>query len=162
MVGAAKLASHGAHGMGVRHPAPIGAADVHRLKSKLLAAAYTQHGVDLAALFARYDTSGCGALGLWSLGPRLQRMLPGVLTDRQVARLLATMDGDGDGAITCAEFVSFVVSRDDQLCADEGRFAAAVLEGAAGTRRGARAALSGAHVRVSLISSISGSRQCPT
>ena len=60
------------------------AAHLVKLKRKLLAAAYAQHGVDLAALFARYDADHSGALSLIELAPHVQKLLPGALTHDQV------------------------------------------------------------------------------
>jgi len=94
-----------------RHAPPVGPAQLDALKGKLLAAAYSMHGVDLAHLFAHYDTDGSGALELAELGPRLQKLLPGALSAEQLASLLRTVDRDGDGRVTLAEFIFFVNSR---------------------------------------------------
>jgi hypothetical protein len=102
-----------AEGARRRHAPPVGPAQLDALKRKLLAAAYSLHGVNLAHLFARYDTDGSGALELAELGPRLQKLLPGALSAEQLASLLRTVDRDGDGRVTLAEFIFFVNSRHD-------------------------------------------------
>jgi hypothetical protein len=94
-----------------RHAA-VGAVELERLKRALLAAAYTQHGVDLAALFRRFDADGSGTLDLGELGPHLQKMLPGVLSGAQLRRLLSAADADGNGELSMDELVAFVESRE--------------------------------------------------
>jgi Ca2+-binding EF-hand superfamily protein len=99
-----------AGGMFGRH-AHTGSEELEQLKRKLVAAAYTSHGVDLGALFESYDLDHDGALQLAELGPHLQKMLPGVLSKQQEDKLLAAMDADGDNQVTLAELVAFVDSR---------------------------------------------------
>jgi Ca2+-binding EF-hand superfamily protein len=99
-----------AGGMFGRH-AHTGSDELESLKRMLLAASYTAHGVDLGALFEGYDHDHDGALQLAELGPHLQKMLPGVLSEQQEKKLLAAIDTDGDGQVTLAEFAAFVASR---------------------------------------------------
>ena len=99
-----------AGGMFGRH-AHAGSDELESLKRKLLAASYTAHGVDLGSLFESYDVDHDGALELLELGPHLQKMLPGVLSEQQEKKLLAAIDTDGDGQVTLAEFATFVASR---------------------------------------------------
>ena len=73
------------------------------LKSRLLAASYTAHGVDLPALFDSYDTNGDGRLVLSEIASHLQKMLPGVLTEKELRAVLAEMDYDSGGAVTLLE-----------------------------------------------------------
>ena len=100
-----------AGGMFGRH-AHTGSEELEQLKRKLIAAAYTSHGVDLGALFESYDLDHDGALQLAELGPHLQKMLPGVLSKQQEDKLLAAMDVDSDGSVTLAELRTFVETRD--------------------------------------------------
>ena len=87
------------------------AAEVDAIKGRLLAAAYTIHGVDIAALFARYDVDSSGELDLAELGARLQKLLPGVLSEEQLQCLLDSMYHDSDGRVDLGEFFFFVNSR---------------------------------------------------
>ena len=106
------------NGHGQRAP-PVDAEAAEHVRRALMAAAYTQHGMDLGALFGRdHDLGMDGADAamsamplLWSaaeLHPHLQRLLPGVLSRAELRALFAALDTDADGRATLGEVLAFV------------------------------------------------------
>ena len=93
------------------HHAHLGREEIDHLSRSLLAASYTQHGVDLGALFARYDHNGDGTLSLEELHAVVERLVPGTVTEAQLRRLFAMIDRDHNGCIDYREFADFVAMR---------------------------------------------------
>ena len=83
-----------------------------QIKHKLTAASQTMaHGQDLHALFRSIDRDRSGLLSVEELGRGIARLLSGVLDDAEIGSLLAEIDTDCSGGVTCDEFVCFCTSR---------------------------------------------------
>ena len=91
--------------------AHFGKAELERLRRKMLAASYTQHGTDLHELFSRYDRNNDGTLSPEELHSVVQRLLPGIVSDVQLRHLIALMDEDHNGRVDFGEFADFIASR---------------------------------------------------
>ena len=104
------------NGNGRRHgqrAPPVDFKVVEHVRRALMAAAYTQHGMDLGALFGRDHDLGMGGADaamsamplLWStaeLHPHLQRLL----SRAQLRALFAALDTDADGHATLGEVLA--------------------------------------------------------
>lgn len=69
----------------------FGEAEIDRLKSKLKAASYRDHGADLGALFDRIDKDHDGHIDIRELTSAVIRLIPGI-NDRELKHLLRSAD----------------------------------------------------------------------
>ena len=87
--------------------------EIEPLRQKLYENSTSTHGHDLEYLFQQADMDGNGALDVAELKATVQRLVPGCLTDDQVQMLVKAADTDGDGEISCEEFVQWVSGKRD-------------------------------------------------
>jgi hypothetical protein len=83
----------------------VSAAQLDKVRAKLRAAAYTAHGPDYSALFARFDDDGSGALSVAELRTHLKKIA--LLSALETRALCTAFDEDGDGMVDSDEFRRF-------------------------------------------------------
>lgn len=95
-----------------RRVPPLDADVLAKLRSRIKSAAYAGHlGVELEALFGRFDKDGSGQLEEEEVRQALRRTLripPSIITDAQITSLCSALDADSSGAVSISEMVDFI------------------------------------------------------
>lgn len=115
------------------------------LAGRLLAAARAADGGDranwvkrLRAIFGRLDADGTGALSRSEFARCLQAIGMDDLSRADAAGLIAVLDTNGDGRVSYAELVSFLLKRTTEWHTKEKAVAEKVLKAMGGTPSGRR------------------------
>ena len=84
--------------------------ELERVRHKLLAASYTEHGANIERLFKQIDHDHNGHIDMQELSGEIRRLVPSI-TKAKLDALMAIADEDGNGQMELNEFMSFIDHR---------------------------------------------------